>query len=395
LSRPERDRRRSRHRRTPGAGGERCRLAWGGRLGPSGRALALGAWALAAALFPAAADDAPPATGGSESRALAPVAAVDDLTERLAIEKGLRYLDGRALANGAVGERFPVAVTSLAGLAFLGAGHSRGDLYDGRLDACLAYILGSVKDRGFISESFDKSESRMHGHCFALLFLTQVYGELPPWRHDAASIRSAIRRGIDCLVKSQSARGGWEYSPVNDENLDEASVTIGALQALRAAHNIGFLVPAHTIEGARLYVRDCKNADGSFRYSISRAETRSSFALTAAAMSTLHALGVYDSPLLSAGFGYLDRSLAEAGGKPRRAIDDPFFYYGALYSTQAYFQRGGEHWGRWRAEMRRYLLARQRPDGSWPDDNYGDEFGTAMAVLILEVPLQYLPIFQR
>jgi hypothetical protein len=45
--------------------------------------------------------------------------------------------------------------------------------------------------------------------------------------------------------------------------------------------------------------------------------------------------------------------------------------------------------------MRRYLLARQRPDGSWPDDNYGDEFGTAMAVLILEVPLQYLPIFQR
>jgi hypothetical protein len=39
-------------------------------------------------------------------------------------------------------------------------------------------------------------------------------------------------------------------------------------------------------------------------------------------------------------------------------------------------------------------VKKQEVDGSW-DDDYGREYGTAMAVLILEIPVQYLPIFQR
>jgi hypothetical protein len=46
--------------------------------------------------------------------------------------------------------------------------------------------------------------------------------------------------------------------------------------------------------------------------------------------------------------------------------------------------------------VKRQLLDMQRPDGSWPCRvGPGDEFATAVATLILQIPFQYLPIFQR
>ena len=44
--------------------------------------------------------------------------------------------------------------------------------------------------------------------------------------------------------------------------------------------------------------------------------------------------------------------------------------------------------------IRDQLVARQRDDGSWLD-TICPEYGTAMAALILQMPNNYLPIFQR
>jgi hypothetical protein len=35
------------------------------------------------------------------------------------------------------------------------------------------------------------------------------------------------------------------------------------------------------------------------------------------------------------------------------------------------------------------------PDGSWSDHMINSEYGTAMACLVLQMPNNYLPIFQR
>ena len=40
------------------------------------------------------------------------------------------------------------------------------------------------------------------------------------------------------------------------------------------------------------------------------------------------------------------------------------------------------------------LIARQRPDGSW-HSAYGSEYATAMCLIILQMPENQLPIFQR
>jgi hypothetical protein len=55
---------------------------------------------------------------------------------------------------------------------------------------------------------------------------------------------------------------------------------------------------------------------------------------------------------------------------------------------------GGEYWRRWYPAIRDVLLSRQSGDGGWMDA-IGPEYGTAMAEIILQLPKNFLPIFDR
>ena len=159
-------------------------------------------------------------------------------------------------------------------------------------------------------------------------------------------------------------------------------------------------------------MRKCQNADGSVRYSLSLARTESSFSLTAAAASTLNALGVYrskraddDARVLRRALDYIRVEFGRRSRHPERSARPQFFFYGNLYAAQALYQENEAVWDEWYVRVRDAFLqaplmvpapgrgSRWRtPDG---DSRYGDEYATAMALLILEVPLGYLPIFQR
>ena len=45
--------------------------------------------------------------------------------------------------------------------------------------------------------------------------------------------------------------------------------------------------------------------------------------------------------------------------------------------------------------MRDRLLTMQAEDGSWQGDGVGRVYGTAIALTILQLPFNYLPIMQR
>ncbi len=60
------------------------------------------------------------------------------------------------------------------------------------------------------------------------------------------------------------------------------------------------------------------------------------------------------------------------------------------------YTAGSPYWEPYFLELRRALLDLQNEDGSWPNQTGpGSNFGTAVAVLILEIPYRFLPIFQR
>ncbi|MFQ5654045.1 MAG: hypothetical protein ACE5GW_04865 [Planctomycetota bacterium] len=314
-----------------------------------------------------------------------------------AIRRGLDYLMEKQSLTGALSDRFPVAVTALGGLAFLGQGavHSRGPYGDVIAGAVLYLTAPERRDaRGFIRDGGENA-SRMHGHGYAILFLSQVVGGLP-FPHREAEVRKVIRDGVKVIVESQTVRGGWGYTPSDDK--DEASITVCCLQALRAAKDAGFEVPEKTIKGALRYLKDSCLKDGSFRYSLTRGRgTTSTYELTAAAVSTLEAAGEYAMEEHRKGVGYLLKTLEKVRNRRANVFDacDRFPFYGNLYAAQVYHQIGGEVWEKWSAEAWPHLLSqRDDRDGSW-ESRFGPQYATAMALLILEVPLGYLPIFER
>ena len=75
------------------------------------------------------------------------------------------------------------------------------------------------------------------------------------------------------------------------------------------------------------------------------------------------------------------------------------FWYGHYYAAHAMHQVGGKEWEDWYARVCKTFLPLQGRDGSWTHQGRGGAVGpvyeTSIAVIILSVPADYLPIFQR
>ena len=72
---------------------------------------------------------------------------------------------------------------------------------------------------------------------------------------------------------------------------------------------------------------------------------------------------------------------------------DSHYFYGHYYACQAMFLAGGEYWATYYPAIRELLIARQnRTTGGWTGEA-GEDYATAMALIILQMPNRYLPVF--
>ncbi|MEX0728852.1 MAG: prenyltransferase/squalene oxidase repeat-containing protein [Planctomycetaceae bacterium] len=304
------------------------------------------------------------------------------------IEKGLEFLASRQHADGSFGSgsvfQRNVAVTSLCGLAFISAGHTpgRGE-YGDVVDRSIQFILASTRASGYIIQEESPSHGPMYGHGFATMYLAEVYGMT-----EREEIREKLQKAVKLIIQTQNKEGGWRYFP--DSNDADLSVTVCQIMALRAARNAGIFVPKNTVDRCIEYVQKCQNADGSFRY-LADKPSESSYPLTAAGIVALNSSGVYEGPELRRSIDYLMRALPN----PKVVRHELHYFYGQYYSVQAMWQAGGSEWEQWYPAIRDDLIRKQFSNGSWDDPQICTEYGTAMACIVLQIPNQYIPIFQR
>jgi hypothetical protein len=323
-------------------------------------------------------------------------------SDEAAIERGLdRLLALQDARSGAFGRQHKVAVTSLAGLALLASGDQiqrgrRGAAIHGAVRYLLSPEILTRPRPGLVFITDGVDQGRMHAYGFAVLFLAQVYGH----SDRDLEIREALDGAVRTIVRAQTSRGGWGYRLRGEPQWgdDEASVTVTQIQALRAVRNAGVHVPGACIDSAIGYVKQSMHSDGGVRYSLSmrgKQASNVSFELTAAAVATLNASGVYRSEYLTRGLGYLRRALQKER-TPDRAAGD-FYFYGNFFAAQAFFQASGADWEGWFPPVRQELLEAQRTNGGWesPKRNFDEAYATASALLILQLPRRYLPIYQR
>jgi len=360
--------------------------------------IALVPWAMAQEA-PRSKDVLPGGSRLSRGRMVTPAA-------RRAVQRGLRYLQRSQNEDGSwsdgIGRKVNqdyvnrygkhVGVTSLACLAFMSAGSmpERGPFGE-EVSAGLDWVLSRVKGHGFVTNR----GSRMYSHAFATLFLAEVYGMTPTPR-----VKKGLKRAVTLIERAQNAQGGWRYLPGAKDS--DISITVCEVQALRAARNAGIEVKKETIDTALSYIRRSFIARGTYQtrngfwYQVFENEpfrpSRTSFALTSAGVTAMHALGEYDLKEIRGGLRYLSNPRNRPRREDMRQSFD--YFYGHYYAIQAFFQSGDSYFNDWYPSVRDEIVEGQNGDGRWRD-LVGSNYATSMACIILQVPYQYLPIFER
>jgi hypothetical protein len=322
----------------------------------------------------------------------------------------LRWLVAQQGDDGSWGHENKLAITGMAGLALLAAGSTptRGP-YSDNVYRAVQFVL-ACQGEGRAYQHTSSGYSAIHNHGYALLFLTQAYGESGSLD---ARIKSSIERGVKATIDSQCENGGFSYFLYNKQpaehrdmwSWDEASTTISQVQALRGARDAGFKIASRPLEKAAAYVARSQHATGGFYYSIGSApkrvsfvegDNRPSFAVSAAATAVLHALGTYDGPVVDRGLAYIEPF------QPPVQKKVPFFFYGHYYAAQVMHMLGGPRGIAWMNAIRADLAKRQNADGSWPDDPEdslptGDSqvLDTAWALQICLIDDGMLPLHER
>ncbi len=311
---------------------------------------------------------------------------VDDATAKV-IDAALRFLVARQAEDGSWSVNngnHKAAITAYVLHAFLASGHlpGRDGKYRKAIDAGTSFLIGCVRDDGYVAAA--TGDSNMYGHGIATIVLGELYGQAADDR-----LGPAVSRAVQLIVSAQSDSGGWHYRPTPGDA--DISITVLQVVALRVAREAGIGVPQSTLDRAVAYIKECYvPAAGGFAYKARGQDA--GFARTAAAVYSLQVCGLYDDPLVAVGINYL----VENSNKERK-----WWTYGHFYAAPAQYMRGGERWAQWYADVREQLLVRAKHDGEfvwWEKDDDGgvnEIYITAAHASILAVPLAYLPMYQR
>jgi hypothetical protein len=324
-----------------------------------------------------------------------PVAAADkDKKKRGQMDEDVKKSTAKALEwlaskqdprTGAWGDtRYPnnMAITGFCLMAFMSQGHVPNEgKYGPEVAKGLRFILANAAESGYLAGP--GGQGNMYCHGMATLALSQLFGMTGD-----EEVKKVLKKAVDLTIRSQSYEGGWRYSPDPSAGAD-ISVTIMQVMALRGAKDSGLNVPDKTLKKALEYVNTCYDQySGGYTYQpYNRAP---GFARTAAGVCVVKLTGEYDKNV-DKSVEYLKQNME----RPRE-----HFWYGHYYACHAFYQVGGKDWEDYYAMIKKEFLSFQQSDGSFGGRGFdpqspGPVYQTAIAVLALSVPADYLPIFQR
>jgi hypothetical protein len=310
-------------------------------------------------------------------------------------------------------------------MAFLAHGHLPGDgPYGQHLERATDFVLESQKENGLLSRvgpngpritrnmPHEIGDAAAYNHAIGSLMLSELYGLSRTERSDR--IQQTVARSLAATLEMHrwpkqpaTDQGGWRYvsSPVFGTDSD-LSVTGWQLMFLRSARNAGFDVPKQSIDDAVAYIRRTYHQNfGTFVYMQGRGnqDLRSRAMAGAGVLALAHA-GFHGAPEATKSADWLLQYNFDEYNRV-----EPFnqqwhidrYHYSLFNSCQGMYQLGGRYWEQFFPRTARTLLANQQRDGSWPaeshfnDAKFGNAYTTALVVLSLGAPNEFLPVFQR
>lgn len=308
-----------------------------------------------------------------------------------AIRRGLEFIRSEQRPTGAVGDRTPTALSSMAVMAHLAAGTTPDDQEQGAwMQRSLRFVLAQQDGNGYFGQ---QDGSRMYGHGITALMLAEALG----MTHDEdleERLRSSLERAIAVTInaarvqKSEQHRGGWRYQP--NEGSSDLSLSGWQLMSLHATQQVGITVPEEVIKGAVDYAKRLTTEDGKVGYE-SRGQDHP--ALRGLALLSLMVGGQHEAP-------EVQRVIGRIQGDPI-TWQGNWFFYRAYYDAVGMARAAPEQWESYGERLEKMLVEHQNQDGSWSapsggnENDHGKVYTTSMAVLALTVNRHVLPAYQR
>ncbi|MCZ7645698.1 MAG: zf-HC2 domain-containing protein [Planctomycetota bacterium] len=327
-----------------------------------------------------------------------------------AVDAALEWLarnqepDGRwdGVKHGASGPCDP-AVTGLALLAFLGAGHTeKVGKYKENVKKGIAWLISQQREDGRIP----KTEIGHLGYNCAIagmaLAEAAAMGRVPETK---AAAQKASDYSVDVHQNGEgSEKFGWRYAAKS--KTQDISVSGWFIMQLKSAKVGGLQVDPAAFEGGMKFldtveVEKAKPGDpySGHRYAYTPGQVKDPACNGAIGCLGRQFLGVKPEELQGGVEYFLSK-----GGVPD--WKRPHFYYW-YYATLCCFQQGGDVWTRWNEAMKKTLLENQckggANDGSWEPigpwvhqkRGGGRVMSTALGCMCLEVYYRYLPMYRE
>jgi len=349
-----------------------------------------------------------------------------------AVKKGLEYLKKIQLKDGhweANGGQYPTTMTGMAGMAFLMEGSTlKEGKYSDEITKAVGWFTAPNRQTadGMIGDVRNPTETSryMYGQGFGTLFLASAYGEEED-KEQREKLEKLLKKSVEFICKAQTKKnhrkaegkeveiGGWGYVSSRDgQGFDEGSVTITALQGLRAARNAGIPVPKENIERALNYLDACTTPDGGVIYSYAggsgaalRGQERPP--ITAAALCCGFSAGQYDGDLPKRWIKFCQNKETVFFGQSQGHDE-----YQTYYFAQAMYTLGDDKYGKmfpdeknrdkwltWsrfkKTFFKKILDAQDKTTGAWNQGYIGPVYTTSINLCVLQLEKGILPIYQK
>lgn len=307
-----------------------------------------------------------------------------------AISRGLDFLVTQQNPDGSFGSAQKPALTGLALLDFLSAGHTADvGKYGPAVRASIDWLLGAAQPDG----SFGPAERPMFSQAIATLAIAEAYG-VEGGEDCRRRMTDALTRSVRLILHAQDMKkpadlaGGWGLTP--DAAESNLPTTAWIAMALRAAQDVGIDVPHANVQRAVAFTLGCYDAkQKAFAFQPHQAPAAS---FTGAAGIILRLLDPRNTVRFRDGRDAYRYLASHPVG-----LKAPYAYASFYLTTDAAWLAADATWAAVSKTTSNRLLPLQQQDGGWPasDEGPGRMYTTGLALFTLTVAENILPIYQR
>jgi hypothetical protein len=279
-----------------------------------------------------------------------------------------------------------VAATSMAMLAFMGAGHTHhsGD-YQAELNRAVKWLMKQQDSHGFMAHQARDNE-KMYAQAQATIAICELYAMTKDYR-----LQPYAQKACNFACRSQSPQGGWRYVPRFDS---DTSVTGWFVMGLKSGLAAGLDISTGVFPKVATYLDSVGSEYNSgYAYQVGK---RPSPSMTAEGMLCRQYLGWHrHMPGMAQGLGALVKN------HPLDVDQSDVYYW--YYATQTLHHYGGPLWEEWNNRLKVDVPAIQVKQGaergSWAPgrDAWGAHAGrlytTCLSIYCLEVYYRHLPLY--